>query len=76
MGTICVTLPAATMHHTSCTKLSHIVTKTLFAHLCRDEQLYHCAGAPTPAAFEPQGVPDVHRLVDAGKVNASSLGDQ
>jgi hypothetical protein len=33
-------------------------------------------GASTPAAFEPQGAPTVHRLVNAGKVNASSLGEQ
>lgn len=37
---------------------------------------YQRAGAPTPAAFEPQGAPAVHRLVNAGKVNASSLGEQ
>lgn len=43
-------------------------------HCC--QQFYQRAGTSTPAAFEPQDAPAVHRLVNAGKVNNSSLGEQ
>ena len=55
---------------------SHVVDCSVSRCGHSNKQFYQRAGTPIPAAFEPQGAPAVHRLVNAGKVNISSLGEQ
>ena len=84
--TICVILPVNKEWQASPLDTAALFMQLLFLLVCVKRELatqistngslFHCCGSYIPAALEPQCDPLVHRLVDAGKVNASFLGDQ